>query len=141
EGCAEEWAFQERQSREEAYLGALETLAAQAQVGGDFEEADRLLRRVVAADPLRETAQRALMQVLAASGNYAAALTAYRELRLRLHRDLNAEPDPETTALFQQLRTQARGKAEGARRTGAQQSAHEVGTRGGDGAILPQETL
>src|SRR5438445_10173578 len=28
--CREEWALQERQAREEAYLGALETLAAQA---------------------------------------------------------------------------------------------------------------
>src|SRR5262249_36972552 len=30
------------------------------------------------------------------------------ELRLRLHQELNAEPDPETQALFQQLRAEAR---------------------------------
>ena len=44
------------------------------------------------------------MQALAAGGNYAAALLAYRELRLRLHRELNAEPDPETQALFRHHR-------------------------------------
>src|SRR5438034_1267966 len=37
------------------------------------------------------------------------AIALYRG---RLHRELNAEPDPETQALYQQLRTEARGKAE-----------------------------
>src|SRR5690242_12962161 len=35
EGCAEEWAFAERQVREQAYLGALERLAAPAIERGD----------------------------------------------------------------------------------------------------------
>src|SRR5712692_7383037 len=100
EGCVEEWAFQERQGREQAYLQALEQLAGLAQARGDVAEAERYLRMVVAVDPLRESAQRALMAVLAAGGNYAAALLAYRELRLRLYRELNAEPDPETKALL-----------------------------------------
>jgi predicted ATPase/class 3 adenylate cyclase len=68
-------------------------------------------------DASRETAQRALMQALAASGNYAAATSVYRELRLHLHRELNAEPDAETRALFEQIRAEARQKAApGARR-------------------------
>jgi predicted ATPase/DNA-binding SARP family transcriptional activator len=118
EDCTEEWVFQERQARLEVYLTALETLAAQALMGGDAAAAERHLRRAVAADPLRETAQRALMQALAASGNYAAAMLAYRELRLRLHREINAEPDAETDALFQQLRAEARGKAGDRRQAG-----------------------
>jgi predicted ATPase/DNA-binding SARP family transcriptional activator len=116
EGCAEEWVVQERQVREQAFLAALEHLAGQALQEGDWAAAERHLRRAVAVDPLRESAQRGLMHALAAGGNYAAALLAYRELRLRLHRELNAEPDPETKALFQQIRAEARGKAEG--RTG-----------------------
>jgi DNA-binding SARP family transcriptional activator len=111
EGCAEEWVFQERQTREQSYLGALETLAAQALGRGDFAAAERQLRLAVTADPLRESAQRTLMQVLAAAGNYAAAMLTYRELRLRLHRDLHAEPDPDTTALFGQIREEARRRA------------------------------
>ena len=74
--------------------------------------AERHLRRAVAVDPLRERAQRALMQALAAGGNYAAALLAYRELRLRLHRELNAEPDPETQALFSSSAPRRGTKAE-----------------------------
>src|SRR5262249_24845082 len=103
EGCAEEWIFQGRHAREERYLAALEALAAAAPRRGDHAAAERFLRRVVAVDPLRESAQRALIRTLGASGNYAAALLAYREVRLLLHRELNAEPAPETTALFQQI--------------------------------------
>jgi predicted ATPase/class 3 adenylate cyclase/DNA-binding SARP family transcriptional activator/regulation of enolase protein 1 (concanavalin A-like superfamily) len=112
EGCAEEWAFQERQAREQAYLTALERLAAHALSGGDPATAERHLRLAVAVDPLRESAQRALIQTLAAGGNYAASTLAYRELRLLLHRELNAEPDPETQALFQRLRAEARSRAQ-----------------------------
>jgi predicted ATPase/DNA-binding SARP family transcriptional activator len=110
EGCYEEWVLAERRAREEAYLAALETLARAATCRGDRAAAERYLRLAVAADPLRENAQRALMEVLAARGNYAAALLCYRELRLHLQRQLNAAPDPETTALFQYLRDRAHGQ-------------------------------
>jgi DNA-binding SARP family transcriptional activator len=108
EECTEEWVIQERQAREQAYLDALERLAASALAREETQAAERYLRQAVAADPLRESAQRALMQALAAGGSYAAALQTYRELRLLLHRELNAEPDPETKALFHSLRESAR---------------------------------
>jgi predicted ATPase/DNA-binding SARP family transcriptional activator len=107
-GVTDEWVFQERQVREQAYLSALETLATGALSRGEPAAADRHLRRAVTVDPLRESAQRALMQALAAGGSYAAALQTYRELRLLLHRELNAGPDPETQALFQRIRAEAR---------------------------------
>jgi predicted ATPase/DNA-binding SARP family transcriptional activator len=111
EGCSEEWAFQERQAREQAYLAALELLAARALARGETRAAERHLRRAVSADPLLESAQRALMQTLVDQGRFAAAILTYRELRRRLHRELNAEPDPETAALFQQLCAEARQKS------------------------------
>jgi DNA-binding SARP family transcriptional activator len=111
QGCVEEWAFQERQAREQAYSQALETLAEGVAAAGDLAAAERSLRRVIAVEPLRETAHRTLMRVLAAGGNYAAALLAYRELRQHLHREVNAEPDPETRALFQELRAEARHRS------------------------------
>jgi DNA-binding SARP family transcriptional activator len=112
EDCSEEWVFSERQAREQACLEALEALATQAMRDRDALAAERYLRRALALDPLRESAQRALMQVLAAGGNYAAALLVYRELRQRLHREINAAPDPETTALSQRLRDEARQRAQ-----------------------------
>src|SRR5205807_8044132 len=60
---------------------------------------------------LRESAHRALLRALAAGGSYAAAFQAYRELRLHLRRELNAEPDAETRTLFEQIRAEARRKA------------------------------
>src|SRR5262249_8400620 len=74
EGCDEEWVSEERQACEQAYLTALETLAAHDQARGDLAAAERWLRQAVAADPLWESAQRALMQALGAAGSYAAAL-------------------------------------------------------------------
>jgi predicted ATPase/DNA-binding SARP family transcriptional activator len=115
EDCGEEWVFSERQAREHAYLTALEALAAQAQGEGDQAAAERWLRRAVAIDPLRESAQRALMRALAAGGNYAATLVVFRELRQHLHREINAAPDTETAELFQQLRAEARHRAQAPR--------------------------
>jgi predicted ATPase/Tfp pilus assembly protein PilF len=116
EGCAEEWVLEERQSREQAYLEALERLATAAQGAGDRDAVIRYLRQAAAADPLQESTQRALMQCLADQGSYAAALSVYRDLRERLHRELTAAPDPETTALFDRLRAEAREKAVTGRR-------------------------
>ena len=111
EGWMAEWVFQERQVREQGFLRALEALAEGAMARGDPATAEGYLRRAVGVDPLRESAQRALMQTLAAGGNYAEAILTYRELRLGLQRELNLEPDAETRALFQHLRAEARRRA------------------------------
>jgi len=111
EGCSEEWIFAERQRREQAYLAAIETLAARATEWQQPDEAARWLQRAVATDPFRETAQRALMQALAAAGDHSGMTQAYRDFRLLLHHELNIQPDATTQALFQQLRQQARQPA------------------------------
>jgi predicted ATPase/DNA-binding SARP family transcriptional activator/tetratricopeptide (TPR) repeat protein len=116
EGCTEEWVLHPRETREQAYLQALERLAEQVMQAGDTARAAGYLRAVIARDPLREGAQRRLLQALAAGGDYAAAVQVYRELRLHLRRDLNAEPDAETSVLFAQLRQQARAQARTSRR-------------------------
>jgi predicted ATPase/DNA-binding SARP family transcriptional activator/Tfp pilus assembly protein PilF len=113
EGCIEPWALQERLFRAQAYLAALEKLAEHALTSRDHAAAESYLRTATTTDPLRDSAHRQLMALLAADGNYAAALLVYRELRVRLYEELNAEPDPETVALFHQIREEA------ARRSGA----------------------
>src|SRR5207248_9807484 len=107
EGWEEEWIFEERQAREQAFLQALETLAEHAMARREPAAAVRALRLAAAVDPVGEAAQRALMAALAAGGSYAAATQVYHELRGRLHRELNTQPDAETTAVFQQLRAEA----------------------------------
>ncbi len=113
EGCQEEWAFLERESRQQACLNALETLADLAERQQDYSEALNLLRRAVGMDSLRDTIQRGLMRVLAATGDTPAALFVYREYRLHLRREMNLEPDAETLQLYQQIRQQkGRGEEE-----------------------------
>jgi DNA-binding SARP family transcriptional activator len=53
-----EWVFQERQAREQAWLGALQRLAAQAMAREDYEAAERHLRQAVAAARWRAPARR-----------------------------------------------------------------------------------
>lgn len=101
--CAEEWALPEREARHQAYLAALETLAEAAMVRGEPAAATRWLRLAVVADPYRESAACALMKALAHGGDRAAATQVYRDLRVRLHDDLNADPAPETQHLFRRL--------------------------------------
>jgi DNA-binding SARP family transcriptional activator len=129
QGCAEEWILPEREAREQAFLRALERLASDAQSRGDPAQAESYLRRLVAADPLRDRSHRALMQALAFAGDTAAATQLYRDFRLRLHAELHATPDAETTALYQQIRTETRrcGLEQGSRLGGQGPRAGERG--------------
>lgn len=111
EGCSEEWVLREREAREQTYRKVLETLAEQAKLRNEPGEAVRLLRLLVVSDPFAEGAYGALMQALAAHGDYAAIPHVYRELRLLLRRELNADPAAETTALFHRLQKEARRRA------------------------------
>ena len=108
EGCAEDWVLTDRRVREEAYLNALETLATHSLAHGDPAAAVGYLHKAIHAERLREKTYRTLMQALAARGDYAAAIQVYRDLNRLLHHELNALPAPETTALYQQLRTDSR---------------------------------
>src|SRR5262249_25782661 len=104
EGCAEPWVLSDREAREQAYLRALEALAHAARADGELETAVRYLRLAAAVDPLRQTAHRSLMEGCARSGDRQAAVEVYHAFRRRLHREANATPDPETTALFRRIR-------------------------------------
>ena len=105
--CLGEWVLPERSAREQAYLAALETLAARSAERGEPAAAARSLRLLIVADPYRESAYCALMQALAERGDRAALRQVYHSLRVLLRRDLNTAPAPETEALFRQLSTQA----------------------------------
>ena len=107
-GCMEEWVFKERDIRQENFLLALERLADSALTHGNESAAVTYLRTAVQTDPFRERTQRALIYALACAGDYGAAVQVYRELRLLLRRELNADPDPETVTLFAHVQQHAR---------------------------------
>jgi predicted ATPase/DNA-binding SARP family transcriptional activator len=134
--CTEAWLLPERERREAAYLAALERLATRARTRGERAEAERYLRLALACDPLRESACRALMALLAEQGETSAALQLYQGLRRRLHEELCATPDAATTALFQRLRAGAREKAWPGARCAPRGETADGSEAGGPGAGL-----
>jgi predicted ATPase/Tfp pilus assembly protein PilF len=112
DGCPEEWVLEERESYEQKYLAALERLAAGAAKREEFTAAAEYLRRVVAVDPTRETAQRALLQALADGGNHGAMIRTYRRLHTQLRSEYRTVPATETTALFEKLRDTERERSD-----------------------------
>src|SRR5262249_25344776 len=121
EDCTAEWIFGEREGRQETCLRAMEKLADRALQRGDAAAALGHLGRAEALDPVRDSVQQRRMQALATSGDLPAALLSYRDYRMRLHREMNLEPDPETTHLFRELQV--------GRRTGGRED-REIGRQG-----------
>jgi DNA-binding SARP family transcriptional activator/tetratricopeptide (TPR) repeat protein len=101
----EEWALLERESLERQVLEALDLLVEWHEGCSQVERALHYARRQVDLDPLRESAHRQLMRLLAISGQRAAALAQYETCRRVLRKELHVEPDELTSALCEQIRT------------------------------------
>ncbi len=123
EGCAEEWVLSERDPREQTWLSTVERLASYQLEAGSPREAADLLRRATLVDPLRESTVRLLMSALARAGDHAAVVECYRALRLRLSDELRCDPDPSTTALYEELRAEARSRVQSSQPPVRQSSA------------------
>jgi predicted ATPase/DNA-binding SARP family transcriptional activator len=108
EGCGEEWAPAEREARQQAYIGAVIELAAAAQEEKRYKDAEGLLRRAIQEDPFRDSLYGALMETLAATGDYSEAVLVYRDLRTLLRNELNAEPSADCAEIFKRIRAEAK---------------------------------
>lgn len=97
----DEWLFFERDRLERQYLTALGQLSDALAAAGDFDRAIEAATRLVSHAPLQEHAHRQLMRLYHHSGNRNAALRQYRVCQDTLRHELGAEPEPETTALYQ----------------------------------------
>ncbi len=106
--CTEPWASALRAEFEQRYLTCLREVGERALAAGDAESAIGYQRRAIAVDPLSEPVHHALMKALARTGDIPAALHAYQEFSRALHRERNALPAPDTTALYHKLRTEMR---------------------------------
>ncbi|HMQ29966.1 MAG TPA: BTAD domain-containing putative transcriptional regulator [Chloroflexaceae bacterium] len=99
----DDWLIQERERLRELALRVLSELGAAEERAGDRTSAIATRRRLLAEEPWREEAHRALMRLLAADGQRAAALHQFEQCRAALQRELGIEPEPETLALLEQL--------------------------------------
>src|SRR3954469_3685028 len=104
EDCYDDWALYERERLREQYLSALQRLLAADQGRQAYDLALQSALRLVQADPLREEAHRALMQLYHLLGRTDDALRAFAQCRTLLDTELGVEPEAETLSLYEELR-------------------------------------
>ena len=99
-----EWLALRREQLHLLALDALHQLAEQALAGGKAAQAQEYARHQLALEPWCERAHRQLMLALARDGDRSSALAQYEVCRRALAAELQAEPEPETSALYAQIR-------------------------------------
>ncbi len=101
--CYDDWIVPERERLLQAYLSALEKLAALREAEGDFGAAIELARRLLSRDPLREASYRLLMRLHVLNGDRGAALRVYHACASVLQEELGVRPDPHIRRQYEQL--------------------------------------
>jgi predicted ATPase/Tfp pilus assembly protein PilF len=99
----EAWLQQERERWRLLALTALDRLSQQQSQTGAWAEAIHSLRCLLTIEPWREESHRALMRLLARTGQFNAALVQYETCRALLLDELGVEPMAETTAVYQRI--------------------------------------
>ncbi len=98
-----EWAFAESEELRHKLVEALTMLSEDHCALGQAEQAIPYARRLVAFDPLNESAQRLLMQIYFQAGQHNAALKQYQTCEQILRKELNLDPQPETRELYKKI--------------------------------------
>lgn len=114
-GLYEDWAIMDRERLRQRMLHALETLSRRLSTVGRFADAIEAALTAVSADPLRESAQRVLIEAHAAEGNWGEARRTYDLYRELVQDELGVEPSAGLTSF---VRPSASGKPHGPLRTG-----------------------
>jgi predicted ATPase/DNA-binding SARP family transcriptional activator/class 3 adenylate cyclase/Tfp pilus assembly protein PilF len=102
-GHYDTWILERRERLAEQWFAALGELLRCLEESGDRARAVEFARRGVAADRLREGAQRDLMRLLAGAGQPEAALRQYRDLERALKEELETTPEDATRALAREI--------------------------------------
>jgi DNA-binding SARP family transcriptional activator len=88
----DEWVLMERERLRQRVLHALEALTRRLVRAARYAEAVEAAMTAVSAEPLRESAQRVLIEAHLAEGNWIEARRVYHSYRELLRRELGAEP-------------------------------------------------
>ena len=94
-----------RERLRQTVLDARVRLARLRQAGGDPLGARDAWAAVLALDPLRDDAHRGLLDLMRGLGQRDDAVAHYRAYSALLRRDLDADPSPETVALYRAILT------------------------------------
>jgi DNA-binding SARP family transcriptional activator len=91
-GFYDEWVLMERERIRQRILHALEALSERLTAARRFADAIEAAMLATSAEPLRESAQRALIKAHVAEGNLTEARRSYRAYHDLLHRELGIAP-------------------------------------------------
>lgn len=100
----DEWMLNQREYLRQLALHALDDLVNLFLGDNQFAAGIEYAHRLLELEPWRESAHRQLMWLFARSGNRPAALEQYEKCKEILLNDLGIEPDPETTAVYQEIK-------------------------------------
>lgn len=98
-GCYDDWAIIERERMRQRMLHALEALSRELTEMGRYGEAVDAAMTAISAEPLRESAQRALLEAHMAESNISEARRDFLAYRNLVRRELGVEPSVELAAL------------------------------------------
>jgi DNA-binding SARP family transcriptional activator/predicted ATPase len=104
--ACEEWMVLCRERYQRLMMEALHRLVEEYERQDNFERALELAWGQLDLEPWWEEAHRQLIRLLALSGRRSEALAQYVKCRQVLAEELDAEPSPETTSLYEKIRDQ-----------------------------------
>ncbi|HXV22839.1 MAG TPA: BTAD domain-containing putative transcriptional regulator [Alphaproteobacteria bacterium] len=105
----DDWLLMERQRLRDLARNALAKLLDLHMADGVRDQAAAVARRLLALDPLWETAHRALMQIYGEQGQTALALKQYQLCRDALQSELGVRPEAETEQLHRSIQEKRAG--------------------------------
>jgi DNA-binding SARP family transcriptional activator len=125
----QDWVVVARERYRQMRLHALEALSRRHAEEGRFAEALSVAMLAVASEPLRDSAQRRVIEVHLSEGNPPEALRHYDLYRERLRRETGLSPSPALRSLVQPLRPQQPATATSRLRPGVPAPAAGVRVR------------
>ncbi|WP_077965630.1 alpha/beta fold hydrolase [Ensifer adhaerens] len=100
----EDWLRTERERLRLLAIAVLEKLITRRIAGNDSGASVPAATRLLSLEPLREDIHRTLMRAYATKGQFNLALAQYQRCADTLRKQLGVQPEPETQALYQDLR-------------------------------------
>jgi DNA-binding SARP family transcriptional activator len=107
---SDEWVLVDRERYHQLRLHALERLCSQLAATGRFGLAVEACLAALAAEPLRESAQRQLIEVYLSEGNRAAALRQFTSYQRVIREEVGVEPSREIAELVSPLTVARRAR-------------------------------
>lgn len=106
----EDWMLAQRAHWRQCMLDALQTAASMLVKARAYQDAMAVVDRLLALEPWDEEAHMRLMEVYSRVGDFNMALAQYEKCRTVLATELDVEPMPETTALYERIQLARQGR-------------------------------